>query len=98
MKQIGLIGAGHMGSAILRGAINGGFLKAAQVTVCDTDRAKLEELRKEMPAAYYTTDSSEAASRSDLVILAVKPQYLAEVIDSIRKSLPGKAVVSIHGG
>ena len=33
MRQIGFIGAGNMGSAIIRGAVADGFVKAHQIMI-----------------------------------------------------------------
>ena len=41
MKMVGLIGAGNMGGAILRGVIDAGYLKQSQIIVCDASRRKM---------------------------------------------------------
>ena len=97
-KRIGLIGAGNMGSAILRGMLDAGYVKASQVAVCDTSRRKLEELSQEMPSVTFCEAAVDLVEQSDMVILAIKPHYLAGVLAEIGGSLAGKAVISIAAG
>lgn len=98
MKRIGLIGAGNMGSAILRGMLTADYLQQSDVAVCDTSRRKLEELSRELPGVTYAESAAELAEMCEMVILAVKPQYLRDVIDEIRADIEGKAVISIAAG
>ena len=98
MKQIGIIGAGNMGSAILRGALADGFLKPQQVTVCDKSRRRMSELSQEQPGVTFCELAEEAAEQCDILLLAVKPNVLADVVESMRRMLDGKAVISIAAG
>ena len=98
MKRIGLIGAGNMGSAILRGMIAADYIRQADVAICDTSRRKLEELSRELPGVTYVEDAAELAEECEMVILAVKPQYLGEVLEDIHEPIRGKAVISIAAG
>lgn len=98
MRMIGLIGAGNMGSAILRGVIDAGYVKQSQMLVCDASHRKMEELSDELPGVNYCDSPLDLASQADMIILAVKPNYLQGVIDEIREELEGKAVISIAAG
>lgn len=98
MKRVGLIGAGNMGSAILRGMLAADYLRPTDIAVCDVSRRKLEELSRELPNVTYVNNARELASLCQMVILAVKPNYLRSVIDDIRGDLQGKAVISIAAG
>lgn len=98
MRRVGLIGAGNMGSAILRGVLAADYLRPSDMVICDVSRRKLEELSKEMPGISCTDSAQEAVEACDMVILAVKPQYLGSVIEAIREAVHGKAVISIAAG
>lgn len=98
MKKIGLIGAGNMGSAILRGMLAAGYVKVADVAICDVSRRKLEDLSSEIPGLTCVKDAIDLADMCSMIILAVKPHYLGGVIDDIRDALTGKAVISIAAG
>lgn len=98
MRKIGLIGAGNMGTAILRGMLDANYVKAGQVVVCDTSRRRMEELSEEIPSATYCDSAVDLAEQSDMIILAVKPHYIQGVIDEIHDALDGKAIISIAAG
>ena len=100
MQTIGMIGAGNMGGAILRGAAARGYLKAQQLRVCDLDSNKLEALQRDLPGVICTTDPLEVARESDLLILAVKPGVLGALLESLRIVLMDRPVgmISIAAG
>ena len=98
IRTIGMIGTGNMGTAILRGVVEAGVVKPTQLTAFDVSQRKLKSVCEEIPGLYAAMDCVEVADRSDLIILAVKPLYIQEVIDEIRPALNGKAVLSIAAG
>ena len=98
MKQIGMIGAGNMGSAILRGIVDAGYAKSSQLSVFDVSKRKMREISEDIPGIYEAQDCLEVAERADVLILAVKPLYYDEVIRELRPGLRGKAVISIAAG
>ncbi|MBQ9211861.1 MAG: pyrroline-5-carboxylate reductase [Clostridia bacterium] len=98
IRTIGMIGVGNMGSAILRGIVDAGYVKASQLTVFDVSKRKLREIREDLPGILEARDCLEVAENSDLIILAVKPLYIQEVIDEIKPGLRGKSVLSIAAG
>ena len=55
-------------------------------------------LSGEMPGLTCTESDIELAEMCDMIILAVKPHYMRETIESIRDVLDGKAVISIAAG
>lgn len=75
---ITVIGAGAMGGATVRGLVADGF-PAGDITVSGPHREKLTEF--EQLGCKVTTDNVEAMKAGRLVILAVKPWVLPEVID-----------------
>ena len=98
IRMIGMIGAGNMGSAILRGIAEAGYVRASQIIAYDTNRKRMRELEEDLSGVNLASDCLEVAERADLVILAVKPIFMQEVIDQIRDGLQGKAVLSIAAG
>ena len=81
-----LIGAGNMGSAMLKG------LSEFNVTVVEKDNSKVESLKKEYPDIKIV---NEIPNISDMVvILAIKPQ----VLPILEVEGVAKAVVSILAG
>ncbi len=98
MLKLGFIGAGNMGSAILRGLIAADYLAADDMAICDLNTRRLEELSDEFPGLTCTESDVELAEMCDMIVLAVKPHFMAEVIEHIRDELNGKAVISIAAG
>ena len=93
-----MIGAGNMGGAILHGVIDADYVKASQLLVCDKSRTRLEELALELPGVTFCDMAPDLVEQSDMVILAVKPNMVRQVIDDIRPVLSGKAIISIAAG
>ena len=98
IQTIGMIGTGNMGSAILRGIVDAEYVRPSQIVAYDASSKRMRELNEDIPGVYLAKDSYEVAEKADLVILAVKPNYVRDVIDDIKPALNGKAVLSIAAG
>lgn len=98
IQRIGMIGTGNMGSAILRGIVDAQYVRAQMITVFDVSAKRMRETEEDIPGIRTADDCREVAEESDLIIIAVKPIYVQEVIDEIRPCLNGKAVLSIAAG
>ncbi|MGF7012588.1 pyrroline-5-carboxylate reductase [Lachnospiraceae bacterium PF1-22] len=94
--KIGFIGCGNMSGAILKGALDGGVLKAAEVAVYD-----ISPVANEKAASWgvATKDSSSAlCQESEMVVLGVKPQQAPEMLAACKEALEDKAALSIVAG
>ena len=78
---ISFIGAGNMASAIIGGMLDSGF-KGADIWVSAPDDSHLQSIRKRFGVS-VTTDNRYCAQQADIVILAVKPQVMADVCRDI---------------
>lgn len=98
--KIAIIGAGNMGGATARGLAKGSIVATSDIYVSNPSMPKLEALKAEFPEINTTTDNVEAASAADMVVLAVKPWKVVEVLDQIKPHLDYKrqAVASMVGG
>lgn len=99
MTAIGLIGAGNMGSALIRGLIRSGTSRGDQISVFDIDEAKTQYLEKEygIVAASSLRDTVRPDTR--VLILAVKPQVVEPALDSISDSIHDRPlVISVAAG
>ena len=81
--KIGIIGAGNMATAILGGIVGRKITQPGEILVSRRNREALEAL-KEQYGVGITTSNEEVAEWAEVLFLAVKPQMLAEVIDTIR--------------
>ena len=96
MKRIGFIGAGNMATAIIKGLIaqkgSGSF-----INVFDVSSEKLDEISKLGVNAF--SSSQDVVNNSDIIVLAVKPQNYAEVLDALKDVVSiDKTFVSIAAG
>ncbi len=95
--KLGFIGAGNMGRAIIGGVIASGLVTSEEITVSDSDSAKLSELKKSY--GVNIASSNKDCLNSDYVFLCVKPNVLAEVLDEFGEYGAEKPVfVSIAAG
>lgn len=94
--KLGFIGAGNMGSAILKGVLNQQCMDPAQIAISD----KVPEACAKFAAlGVRTMESNKALAREcDCVLLAIKPVYAAQVIEEVYNELEGKLVISIVAG
>lgn len=95
-QRIGIIGCGNMGGAILSGALQSGVLSPEQTYVYDTDPAMMEKVKTW--GVHLSADCEDVCKKSDILLLAVKPQYVAEVLSLCKDSLDRKAIMSIVAG
>jgi len=98
VRTIGFMGAGNMGGAILRGAINVGYIQPSQVFVCEQNQERIDELAEEFSGISFADSCSELAENCDMIILAVKPYQIRDIIEEAGISLHGTAVISIAAG
>ena len=95
-KRIGCIGTGNMGGAIMSRLAAGA--DASLLSIYDIDAAKAETLSKKTGIA-LAKSAGALAGASDILILAVKPAMIAEVIREVKSSLSsGSVIVSIASG
>ncbi|OGP66200.1 MAG: pyrroline-5-carboxylate reductase [Deltaproteobacteria bacterium RBG_13_53_10] len=97
-KQVGFVGAGNMGEALIKGLLHGHLCRPEQITCSDIRPERLKALK----GAYgvkTTSSNSEVVKHSDIVILAVKPQILKQVVVDIARHVePLKLIISIAAG
>lgn len=94
--HIGCIGCGRMGGAILAG-LAARALPGVTLHGCNRSRAKLDALQQH---GVLVSDSiTEVAGVADLLIIAVKPHQVDEVLAVARGALrPGRLVLSVAAG
>jgi pyrroline-5-carboxylate reductase len=98
MKKIGFIGAGNMAGALLRGLLRAGQYKAESVWASDPVEAQIRRLKR-LYKIDVTRDNRGLVRQSQIVVLAVKPQMMAAVLDEIRaEANPRKLFISIAAG
>ena len=96
--KIGFIGLGNMASAMIGGMLQKEIVQPEDIIGSDKSVA----MREKAAEAYgiLTKESNEeVAKESEVLILAVKPQFLGDVIDGIRDVIkPETLIISIAAG
>lgn len=94
--KLGFIGGGNMASAIISGILKAGYIKREEISVSDKADDKIKYF--EALGVYATTENAEVINRSDIIIFAVKPNVLPNVLIEAKNLISGKLVVSIAAG
>ena len=96
--MIGFIGLGNMASAIIGGLLKKKLVLSNEILGTDKLPEAVERCRKEYGIETASTNT-EVASKADVLILAVKPQFFPEVIAEIKDAVrEDTVVVSIAAG
>lgn len=98
--KIAIIGAGNMGGALARGLALGTLVPTSKIYISNPSTPKLEALKREFPEINITTDNREAARVADIVVIAVKPWKVEEVLREITPDMDytRQAIASMVGG
>lgn len=97
-KNIGFIGAGNMAEALIKGLIGKGIADPKNISASDISTQRVTHVGKTY-AIKTVTDNRNLVSGNDIVILAVKPGDVYQVLDGIRDQLNSrKVLVSIAAG
>jgi pyrroline-5-carboxylate reductase len=97
-RQVGLVGTGNMGEALIKGLLHGYVCKPEQILCSDTRPERLKAIR-ETYGVKGTSHNIEVVKHSDILILAVKPQIMKQVVSEVAKHLGlSKLIISIAAG
>ncbi|UPG93455.1 pyrroline-5-carboxylate reductase [Luteibacter aegosomatissinici] len=98
MNRIAFIGGGNMATALVAGLVRHGA-QPGGIAVAEPRAEALQELSRQYGVATYT-DNAAAAEGASLLVLAVKPQLMAEVCRGLRTVVQQyrPVVVSIAAG
>lgn len=95
--RIAFIGGGTMGEAMIGCLLNKNIAMPTNIIVSDLRQSRRELLSREYGVSTLA-DNRKAIEGADLIILAVKPQDLAQAMEEIKKPAPQQVVLSIVAG
>lgn len=96
-KKVGFIGVGNMATAILNGMLSNNYVLPQNVNLFDLDESKCNDFIT--LGAHFCSDIKEVTIMSDIVVLAVKPQNYADVLEQLSTlDCDDKVFVSIAAG
>ena len=95
---IGFIGAGNMAAALSKGLLASGRVEPERMCASDVDEKRRKQYARATSAEVFA-DNAAVARRSDVVILAVKPQQMEEVLSGMGPALEERhLIISIAAG
>src|SRR5262245_37695132 len=90
-KSIGFVGAGNMAEALIRGLLRG-HAAAGNISASAPRAERIAELA-ERYRIHTTSDNAALAERSEILVLAVKPQIMRKVLGQIADRIGADALV-----
>jgi len=85
-KNLAVLGTGKLGSILLRAYLKQGLFSAKRVTATVRHEEKAAALAKEL-GVNVSTNNRNAVKDADVVLLAVKPQVVGDVLKEIKPAL-----------
>jgi len=97
-KNVGFLGAGNMGEAMIKGLLQAGVVPPETIRATDVRSDRLDQIARQYGVS--TAPNNAALVReSDVVILAVKPQIMGAVLKEIAPMVDGRQLlISIAAG
>ena len=91
-SRLAVLGAGKLGGILLRAYLKQGLFPSSRVTATVRHAERAAALAKELGIA-VTTDNREAVKGADVILLTVKPQTVAEVLQEIAPEIGAKSLL-----
>lgn len=96
--RLAVLGAGNMGSALVAGLLSAKILSPNHISVADVDSARLSALKKKF-GVHTEKDNRITVQGAAGVVLCVKPQQMAPVLEELAGLLaPQTLVISVAAG
>jgi len=92
--KIAIIGAGKMGGALLERLLNAGFVSKGNIIACDIDESRLIELKQRL-GVNISRNNRDGAKFGEIIIIAVMPKLVKEVLEEIKPNIESKVIVSV---
>jgi pyrroline-5-carboxylate reductase len=91
-KKITFIGSGAMAEAMISSLLRQKLARPEDLRTSDTHLQRVQELQEKFGVQPFT-DNVLAVEQADVVVLSVKPQRLAELLRSLKGTIPSAAVI-----
>ena len=96
-SKIAFIGAGQMAEAMVGGLLSGQVCSAESIWATDPVAERCDRLKSQF-GVLVGSSNSEAVGWADVVILAIKPQMIPEVLRELGPMLAHALVITIAAG
>lgn len=91
-KKIGFIGCGNMAKAIIGGMIKSKLVSSNNIIASALSDNTLQNVKNEFNIN-TTKDSREVTQKSDIIIVAVKPNIYDSVLNSVKDLIDNKKII-----
>jgi len=97
-KEIGFLGAGNMAEALVRGLLQSHLVNERSLWISDARPERLQYFQERYSLPHFEENRSLAA-HCHILILAIKPQQMREVLHEIRETVRSDQIlISIAAG
>ena len=98
VAKIGFVGAGKMATAMIEGLLSKGLYKKDEIIACSRTKKTADRVSKDL-GIEATTDASKVFSSADVIVIAVKPNQIKEILTTnIEANSTKKLLISIAAG
>ncbi|BDR58001.1 pyrroline-5-carboxylate reductase [Xylocopilactobacillus apicola] len=95
--KLGFIGAGKMATALLTGIVKTKTVAASDITVSDLNSDALSTIKEKL-GVNVTQNSAQVVSQSEIIVLAVKPNVVLSILNSVKSQIKDQLIISIAAG
>lgn len=93
-KILGFIGTGNMGTSMIAGIVKSNLVESTQIICSDVSNKKLEEIKSSYNVR-ITTNNCDVAKEADILILSIKPNFYASVIQEIKSVVKDNVIIVV---
>ncbi|MGB9604774.1 MAG: pyrroline-5-carboxylate reductase [Bryobacteraceae bacterium] len=93
MKRIAVMGAGNIGAAMIGGILKSGVADRDHLVATEASAERAEQIASRFSIPVKLRENAEAARWADVVILAVKPLTVPQVLEEIRDQLRSEQIL-----
>ncbi|MDE6626201.1 MAG: pyrroline-5-carboxylate reductase [Lachnospiraceae bacterium] len=90
--KLGFIGCGNMAAAMIKGIINNKIASKDEIIGADKSAESLQRIVRDT-GIVQAVDNREAAAKSEVLFLSVKPQFYEDVIEEIKDVVNDKQII-----
>ena len=98
-QRIGFVGTGQMARALARGFVQSQLLSGDQLVAHDPFASATDEFQRQHQDASIVANNGEVVANADIIIIAVKPQSMPQVLAEIKDHISANSlIISIAAG
>lgn len=90
-KKVAIIGCGNLGLSIINGILEQGIIPKENIIATRRNKSKIDHLQER--GINITDDNAFAVRSSDVIIVALKPYNILEVLEDLKKDINEKQII-----